>query len=516
MKDILIIGAGPAGLTAAHELLSRSKEFRVHIVEESGSLGGISRTVQHNGNRMDIGGHRFFSRDPAILAWWAKRLPLQGKPAIDDRILGRKARLESGGPDPETEDDVMLVRHRISRIYFAGHFFDYPLKIRPATFFSMGLSRTLRAGFSYLSSCIWKRKEASLEDFYINRFGSVLYSMFFESYTEKVWGVHPRNISADWGAQRVKGLSIRTLLTDAIASLFGLKKSQKGETSLIEEFWYPKLGPGQLWEKVAEEVCAMGGEVHRNSRVSKIVHDGRKITRIVCRGKEDETVFFPDYVFSSMPVRDLVNAFDTRAPEEIIRIADGLPYRDFITVGLLVKRLLLKNTTTIRTLGDIVPDCWIYIQEPNVRVGRLQIFNNWSPYLVEDPATHIWLGMEYFCSEDDELWRMESENMIRFAISEMSQLGILSESDVLDAHVEKVKKAYPAYFGTYGEIKKVQDYLNSFSNLFCIGRNGQHRYNNMDHSMLTSIKSVEMLLTDTVKKEEIWNINSEKEYHESK
>ena len=253
MKKVIIIGAGPAGLTAAYNLLKQSNEYEVEILEEMNEIGGISRTVKYKENRMDIGGHRFFSKDQMVQEWWKNIMPIQGEPAYDDKKLGREKTLNHGGPDPEKEDRVMLVRQRVSRIYYKKKFFDYPISMKPQTFINMGLVKTIKAGCSYLKSCVHKLPEDSLENFYINRFGRVLYSMFFEGYTEKLWGRHPREISADWGAQRVKGLSIRAIIKDMFSKVIS-KNNREVETSLIEEFIYPKYGPGQLWEIVADEI----------------------------------------------------------------------------------------------------------------------------------------------------------------------------------------------------------------------------------------------------------------------
>ena len=269
MKKALIIGAGPAGLTAAYELLSRSDDYEVVVLEESEKFGGISRTVEYNGNRMDMGGHRFFTKVPEVNAWWDKLLPRQGAPAMDDLMLDRAVTLSPGGPDPQQEDRVMLRRNRVSRIFFNRKFFDYPISLKPETFANMGLGTTIVAGFSYLKAMLFKREEKSLEDFYINRFGKKLYSMFFEHYTENLWGRHPSQIDPSWGAQRVKGVSVLAVLKNALDKKFG-KKNRKVETSLIEEFSYPKLGPGQLWDVTAEEIRKKGGTLLTGARVVKI------------------------------------------------------------------------------------------------------------------------------------------------------------------------------------------------------------------------------------------------------
>ena len=516
MKNVIIIGGGPAGLTAAYELLrDGSGEYRVTILEESETLGGISQTVRYHGNRMDIGGHRFFSKDERIMKWWSDLMPVQGKPAYDDKVLGREKPLSENGPDPQKEDVVMLVRDRVSRIYYKKCFFDYPVTMNFNTIRNMGLLTTLRAGFSYLKSAICKLPEDNLENFYINRFGRVLYSMFFECYTEKLWGRHPSEIAADWGAQRVKGLSILAILKDMLRKLFGRKNNANAETSLIEQFWYPKYGPGQLWELVGEKVQEMGGEIRFGCKVQKLRTADGKITGVQCQTPEGETEISGDIFISSMPVRDLVAGMDD-ADENINRIADGLPYRDFVTVGLLVKKLELKNQTDRRTLANIVPDCWIYVQDKGVKLGRIQIFNNWSPYMVQKPEDTVWIGLEYFCDEGDAFWNMTDEECIAFAVRELRKMGVIQKGVCLDAHREKVRKAYPAYFDTYSEFGQVVGFLNGYENLFCVGRNGQHRYNNMDHSMLTAIRAAEAIKAGSTDKSGIWDVNTEKKYHESK
>lgn len=521
MQRIVIIGAGPAGLTAGYELLKKAKkdEVEVVILEESNEIGGISKTVKYKGNRMDIGGHRFFSKDESVMNWWKNIMPMQGQPSYDDKKLGRQKSLVIHGPDPEKEDRVMLVRERVSRIYYKKKFFDYPISMKLQTFINMGFLQTIKAGCSYLISAVHRRPEDSLENFYINRFGKVLYSMFFEGYTEKLWGRHPREISADWGAQRVKGVSIVAIIKDMFSKLLPHKESKEVETSLIEEFIYPKYGPGQLWETVATEIEAMGGQVIKNIRIEKFEVDGKYVTRAkgidLTSGKVYEVE--GDIFISSMPIKDLVAGMKEVIPADISRIAEGLPYRDFVTIGVLVDRLNLRNTTDIKTLNDIVPDCWIYVQDVGVKLGRIQIFNNWSPYMVQDVEHKVWIGLEYFCNENDDFWNMSDEESIQFATRELLQMGIIDKGeDIEDYHREKVKKAYPAYFDTYSEIDKLIDWLNHYDNLFCIGRNGQHRYNNMDHSMATAMEAANNILEGKSTKENVWGVNTEKTYHETK
>ncbi len=527
-ESVVIIGAGPAGLTAAWELVKDgSNAYNVTVLEETEEFGGIARTVKHNGNRMDIGGHRFFSKDDRIMQWWEDTLPLQGAPSYDDKKLGREDahELTPGGPDPEQTDKVMLKRHRVSRIYWNKHFLDYPISLSANTLKAMGPKLTIQAGFSYLKSMVHKLPEDNLENFYINRFGRKLYSMFFEGYTEKLWGRHPSVISADWGSQRVKGLSIMGVLKNAVQKMLPKKRdNSEVETSLIEEFWYPKLGPGQLWETVKDNCKAKGVKVVTGAKVVGVNRgdDGQIASVLVKHSDGTEETLEADQFISSMPVKDLVEAMDTEkqpAPSDMKEIAEGLPYRDFVTVGLLVKHLKLKNTTDIPTLGNppIVPDCWIYVQDPGYKVGRLQIFNNWSPYLVKDVDNTVWIGLEYFCEEGDAFWNMSDEDATKFAIHEMTRMGVISgPDDVIDSHRERVKKAYPAYFDTYDQMPELIEYLDSFGNLYCVGRNGQHRYNNMDHSMATAIEAVDNIRKHKTSKNNVWSVNTDKAYHETK
>ena len=486
----IIVGAGPAGLTASYELLRRTQIHPV-IVEESEEVGGISRTVNYKGNRLDIGGHRFFSKDKRILRWW-------------ETIMTKTI---------EDSERELLTINRVSHIYFLRKFFSYPISLSKDTFLNLGLRNALRIGLGYIRARLFPTEELTLEDFYINRFGRPLYELFFEDYTTKVWGKHPSELCADWGRQRVKGLSLPVVLEDYFRkSTRGDDRSKEVEASLIECFRYPKYGPGQLWECVAEDVVRKGAELRKGQSVRKIHVDGNRVRSVDIVGSNGEwTNEVCDYFFSSMSIKDLVAALEgIVVPENVRRIAADLPYRDFITVGLLVNKLeFLKEKG-----ANLLPDTWIYIQERDVKVGRLQIFNNWSPFLVKDPEHTVWIGLEYFCDENDELWNMGEEDFIQMAIGEMENIDMLKRESVIDAHQVKVKKAYPAYFGSYGELEEVRRFLDTIENLYCIGRNGQHKYNNMDHSMLTAMEAVSNVENHILGKDNIWLVNTEQRYHE--
>ncbi|MCU1323237.1 MAG: amine oxidase [Acidobacteriaceae bacterium] len=565
-KTAIIIGAGPAGLTAALELLRRTDVTPI-VLEASDEIGGISRTIRYKGNRMDIGGHRFFSKSDRVMQWWMDLMPpevsadeiagteitYQGKTrtvAVPARFPEEPV-LRGVGPivivtdtdetdadgevhpqehghtetvvvaEPVDPDLVMLIRPRKSRIYYLRKFFDYPITLTATTLGNLGVMRTLKVGTSYLKSRVSQiAPEKSLEDFLINRFGRQLYLTFFKSYTEKVWGTPCEEISAEWGAQRIKGLSLTTAVKHFVKKAFarrpkksaGTDVSQKGtDTSLIERFMYPKFGPGQLWEHVAELVCQGGGEIRMGWKVDAIHCDGERVVSIdAVNAAGERESFAGDYFFSTMPMRELITAMDAPVPQNVREVAAGLQYRDFITVGLLADRLKVQEAD-----GGLLKDTWIYVQEPDVLLGRLQIFNNWSPYLVEDP-TKVWIGLEYFCYDTDDLWKMPDEELKRFAIAEVAKIGILRAEDVSDGHVVRVPKTYPAYFGTYERFDELRQFTDGFENLFLVGRNGMHKYNNQDHSMLTAMTVVDGIVAGHVDKAVLWGINTEQEYHEEK
>jgi protoporphyrinogen oxidase len=566
-KRAIVIGAGPAGLTASLEFL-RKTDVQPIVLEASGEIGGISRTIRYKGNRMDIGGHRFFSKSDRVMQWWMELMPVESSDGSTEPVevsyqgkqrtvevpvglaeepplrglgplkieteteetdaLGEEELAEHGHTEtvvaaaPESEDLVMLVRPRKSRIYYLRKFFDYPIKLSGTTVAHLGPVRMVKIGVSYVMSRVKPiKEEKSLEDFLINRFGTELYLTFFKSYTEKVWGTPCDKISAEWGAQRIKGLSLTTAVKHFVRKTFRRKPkgaggskdiAQKGtDTSLIERFLYPKFGPGQLWEHVAEKVVAMGGEIHMGWKVVGIEADGKRVVAVeVVNEAGEQQRFEGDYFISTMPMRDLVQAMRVEVPANVREVSEGLEYRDFITVGVLANKLDVTEPE-----GGLIKDTWIYIQEPDVLLGRLQIFNNWSPYMVADP-TKVWIGLEYFCYDTDPLWALPDEELKKFAAEELEKIGILKTAEVLDAHVVRVPKTYPAYFGTYDRFAELREWTDGFENLFLVGRNGMHKYNNQDHSMLTAMAVVDGIAAGQVDKAAVWGINSEQEYHEEK
>jgi protoporphyrinogen oxidase len=523
-EKAIIIGAGPAGLTAAYELLARTG-IKPIVLEKSDCIGGISRTVNYNGNRIDIGGHRFFSKSDRVMEWWLQMLPLQASESSPtankyhrmERAISRVP--SASGTDPAAANSVMLLRARKSRIYYLRRFFDYPISLSKDTLLKLGLWRTFKIGASYVQSALFPLKqEETLEEFFINRFGRELYGTFFKSYTEKVWGVPCNRISAEWGAQRIKGLSVWSTLMHAFRKVFksdGGDIGQKGtETSLIEQFLYPKFGPGQMWEEVARRIIEMGGEIHTDCRAERLITDGWQVTALdTTNSAGDRKSFEGDYFFSTAPVQEIVRSFDVAPPKNVLEVSDGLVYRDFMTVGLLLRSLRINDETPHGK--QLIRDNWIYIQEPDVLLGRLQIFNNWSPFMVADPA-NVWLGLEYFCNESDEIWNLSDDRMVALATEELSRIGIIDAAEVLDATVLRMKKTYPAYFGTYDRFAEIREHVDQYGNLFLIGRNGMHRYNNQDHSMLTAMMAVDDIIAGKTDKTGLWEVNTEGDYHEEK
>jgi protoporphyrinogen oxidase len=522
-KRAIIIGAGPAGLTAAYELLTRT-DIQPIVIEKSEYMGGLSRTVNYKGNRIDIGGHRFFSKSDRVMEWWLRMMPLEAS-ETDETILKyhnkeRKITPSADGPNPATADRVMLLRDRKSRIYYLRRFFDYPISLSKNTLLNLGLWRTIKIGISYIKSAAFpERQENTLEEFFINRFGKELYSTFFKSYTEKVWGVPCTQISAEWGAQRIKGLSIIKTIQHALTKVMrgtqGDVRQKDTETSLIEQFLYPKFGPGQMWEETARRIKEMGGEIRTGYKADRLHTKGHRVTAVeatdLSTGKCE--TFTGDYFFSTAPMKELLRSFDVRPPANVLEVSDGLVYRDFITVGLLVRDLKIHDETPLGK--KLVADNWIYIQETDVQLGRLQVFNNWSPFMVNDPST-VWLGLEYFCNETDDIWNLADNKLVALATEELSRIGIIDTVDVLDATVLRMEKTYPAYFGTYSRFAELRAYLDAYENLFLVGRNGMHRYNNQDHSMLTAMVAVDNIIASKTDKTKLWEVNTETNYHEER
>ncbi len=517
----IIIGAGPAGITAAYELAHRSK-IKPIILEKSDVIGGLARTINYKGNRIDIGPHRFFSKSDRVMDWWMSLMPIEKGNGTSHTIsYQNKSRTveAKASADPSQDENVMLAVQRRTRIYFMRKFFDYPISLKLETFTNLGFLKSMRIGFSYLRSAAFPIKpEENLEQFITNRFGRELYLTFFKSYTEKVWGIPCDKISAAWGAQRIKGLSIIKAVTHAAKQIFAKAGDmrQKGtETSLVEQFFYPKHGTGSMWEEAAQRTEERGGEIHKNKEVKEILIEGNRITGVRVKDSvtNEEKVYNGDYFFSSMPVKELVQDFKTNVPADVRAIGDGLVYRDFVEVGVLVNRLKIFDETP--SGKKLISDNWIYIQEPDVLMGRLQIYNNWGDYMIADP-TKVWLGAEYFCNEGDEVWNLSDAKTIELCKDELERMGIADKADFLDAMVIRMPKTYPGYFGTYDRFDELQKYIDQFENLFLVGRNGMHKYNNQDHSMLTSMVAVDNILNGIKTKENIWDVNTEMEYHEEK
>lgn len=522
-REVLIIGAGPAGLTAALELVRAG--IRPIVIEADAQVGGISKTINFEGNRMDLGGHRFFSKSDWVMQWWQQILPVQmdesATHAVTLAYQGQRHDFEPTHTAQTSDSDrVMLIRSRLSRIYYLRRFFDYPVKLNLNTIRNLGLPRMARIGMSYAAARVAPiKEEQTLEDFLINRFGRELFRTFFKDYTEKVWGVPCSQISAEWGAQRIKGLSITKALLHAARQVFGgvAGGAKNVETSLIEQFMYPKFGPGQLWEVVTEMVEAGGGRVLLNQRAVAINRERFRITSVDVRDMASgdvRRVTCTDLI-STIPVKELMENMHPAVPDVPLAIASALPYRDFITAGLLVPRMFPPAGAKVDSPVGMPADNWIYIQEPEVKLGRLQIFNNWSPAMVNDHPK-IFLGLEYFCTEGDEQWNMPKDRFLSFAAHELEKIGLIKASEVEAGTVVKVHKAYPAYFGAYDRMPELRSFFSQFSNLYLVGRNGMHRYNNQDHSMVSAKLAVECILDPSKKRNAIWDVNVEQDYQEEK
>jgi protoporphyrinogen oxidase len=461
---VVVIGAGPAGLSAAHELTSRG--VPVAVVEREDRVGGIARTVTHDGYRLDIGGHRFLTKVPEVERLWAT-------------VMG----------------DQFLTVRRLSRIFYRNRFFDYPIRI-PNVVRNLGARESLLVLGSYLRAQVRRgAKPATFEQWVTSRFGSRLYRTFFAVYTEKVWGIPGSEIRADWASQRIKGLSVRTALRQALVG-------DSHVASLATEFRYPRLGVGQMWERVADRVTAAGGAIHLGCRVARVRHDGRRVAGVEIEDSigARTAVNAVDHVISSAALVSLLERFDPLPPADVLAAARGLRYRDFIMVGLILDD------------PSAFPDNWIYVHSPEVHVGRIQNFRNWSPAMVPDPRRTS-LGMEYFASKGDRLWGMSDDALQALAVRELEQLGLGTSAQVAGGCVVRQRRAYPVYDDSYRDhVRTIRDYLARFSNLQTIGRNGTHRYNNQDHSTLAGLMAARNILGE---RHDVWSINTDGSYLES-
>ena len=463
MKRVVIIGAGPAGLTAAYQLSQLG--LRPIVLEKGARVGGLARTEVFNGCRIDIGGHRFFTRLSQVEAMWRE-------------VLGAD----------------LMSRPRLSRIYYDRKYILYPLRFADALA-RLGPAESARILLSYFRAKIsWRRSERTFEEWVSRRFGRRLFEIFFKPYTEKVWGIPCNQISAQWAAQRIRGLSLsRALWNSIFAQRDGAVKT------LIQQFEYPRLGPGMLWERVAEIVEARGGQVRRSADAIRVLHRSGRVTGVVVQAHGLEETIACDALISSMPIGELAARLDPPAPAEVRAAAGRLAHRDFISVALIVNR------------AEVFPDNWIYVHAPDVRVARIQNFKNWSRDMVADPAKTC-LGLEYFCTVDDDLWRLSDADLIRLAAEELERIGLVNSSEIEDGAVFRQPKAYPVYTGEYAAyLTTIRSFLNSLSNLQTVGRNGLHMYNNQDHSMLTAMLAVKNLLGE---QHDVWSVNVERAYHE--
>jgi protoporphyrinogen oxidase len=468
VTSLLVIGAGPAGLTAAYEAAKLG--LQPTVLESDRQVGGLSRTVNYQGYRFDIGGHRFFSKVPLINELWQEIL-----------------------------NEDFLLRPRLSRIYYREHFFDYPLKAFNALA-GLGPVEAALVGLSYTKARLFPHKEeTNLEQWVANRFGDRLYRIFFKTYTEKVWGIPCHEISADWAAQRIKNLSLREAVRSA---LFGAGQTSDGEliTTLIEEFHYPRLGPGMMWECCRDRLAARGHETIAGVNVDRLRHRNGRVTTVCGQTSDGRAVEFgAEQFISTMPLRELIFALDPAPPDQILQAAQHLRYRDYLTAVLIVNR------------EAVFPDNWLYIHSPEVKMGRIQNYKNWSPAMVPDPRRTS-LGLEYFLWEQDAEWTWPDAQLIELGIRECTRIGLIEPSEVEDGTVVRMKKAYPVYDGNYQtSLALLQQYLGSFSNLQTVGRNGLHRYNNQDHSMLTGIYAARNIVGE---RNDVWSVNTEMEYHE--
>jgi len=463
-NKVIIIGGGPAGITAGYHLAKNGISCSVY--EKENLLGGIAKTIEYKGYYFDLGGHRFFTKNNEINQIWHEALK---------------------------ED--FFKRPRLSRIYYKNKFYNYPIKL-PEVIRNLGMWQSFLVLVSYFRSKLFPyKKEDSFEEYVSNRFGRKLYETFFKSYTEKVWGMPCTELKAEWAAQRIKNLSLVTAVLNAV---FG-NRGNKIKT-LISEFEYPKYGPGMMWNGMAKIITSNGGEVAFGTEITRINIEGNKVKSVIVSSKNGEKELAIDYLLSSMPLREMVMRIYPKPENSFIEAARKLKYRDFVTVALIIDE------------ENMFPDNWIYIHAPEVKLGRIQNFKNWSSFMTPD-SKKTCLGLEYFCFEGDDIWNMDDKDLIKLGTEELFKIELLSDkAKVIDGKVVRVPKAYPVYDGTYKEsLELVKEYLSSISNLQVIGRNGMHRYNNMDHSMLTGLMAAKNIMGE---KHNIWDVNADEEYHE--
>ncbi|MEO6589041.1 MAG: NAD(P)/FAD-dependent oxidoreductase [Pyrinomonadaceae bacterium] len=467
-KKVIIIGAGPSGLTAAYELCKVG--VKSVVLEKDEVVGGISRTVNYRGYLFDIGGHRFFTKVKAVDDLWREIL----------------------------EEEKFLKRRRLSRIYYNKKFFHYPLQATNALF-GLGIYNSFLTFLSYTKTQLFPIKpELSFEDWISNRFGRRLYHTFFKTYTEKVWGIPCNEISAEWAAQRIKGLSLLSALKNALITSQPKNKNNIIKT-LIDSFEYPEKGPGMMWETVADIIKSKGSQLKLNAGVEKILWQKDKVTALeIITGGKKELIPGTDFI-STMPIQELIRKMEPSVPDEVRHAADILSYRDFLTVSLIINK------------ANLFEDNWIYIHDEEVKVGRIQNFKNWSPEMVPDPNKTC-LGLEYFCFEGDSLWTMSDEDLIKLGTKELEMLELVDPNDVEDGAVVRMPKAYPVYDSKYADaLVIIRKFLDGLNNLHLVGRNGMHKYNNQDHSMLTAMLTVKNIMGANY---DVWDVNVEQEYHE--
>ena len=503
MKKVIIIGAGPAGLTAGYDLLSKSSDYEVTIVEESSVVGGLCARFENEENVLDAGGHMYISNNSAVKQFWYSVLPAQGVPSSDDLVLDRYCKIHNGGPDPEVSEDVLLSREKLTRIYKDNKFFESPVKFNKDAVKNFGFANSIKTGFSQIGNNVFKHKELTLEDYYINRFGKQLYNMFIEEYLEKIWGKEPSRINSEWGVVAEKSLIAPVISTEKNNN----RDYEKLPAPYATRYYYPKYGAYQLWETAADRFIEMGGSIHKNCKVTGITTGPNKILSVRCSADGDEFVVACDYLISSMPIRDLILGMDD-VDGNVSLAAENLSYRGMVSVCVELTELNWKNDTEdYKTIDDIIPDSVLYISNPNVKVSRIQVYNNFSPYMIRNPK-HYYLGLNYYCNEGDYYWSMGNRDWKKTVVNDLVKLGIIkSEDSIIGYNKTKYSKAFPTYYDGYEGLDKIIKYLDKYENLYCVGRNGQHRFSSIDEVMKTSFEAVKNILGNVSTKDNIWKAN---------